>query len=279
MFFPVLSGVQVLPLRTPTLPPATHTNCVVAGGGKLVVIDPASPYLEEQERLADCVAERIAQGEKLERVLLTHHHGDHVGGVEAFCQRFDVPVAAHPETRRLLQGIVGVDEDLMDGDRVAYGNGQFLTALHTPGHAPGHLVFYDRENGWMMAGDMVAGQGTIVIDPPSGSMGTYIEQLRRLIVEGPNRIVASHGPLIVEPNLLLEHYIRHRFWREDRIHTFLDEAGPSRVDQVVSGIYQDVVPAALPIAARQTLAHLEHLEEQGRVSRLQKGKWEARSAH
>jgi len=37
-------GIVLVPLRTPTLPPATHTNCCVVGGDEVVVIDPASPY-------------------------------------------------------------------------------------------------------------------------------------------------------------------------------------------------------------------------------------------
>src|SRR5438552_616627 len=42
-------GIRLVPLRTPTLPPATHTNCYVVGGDEVIVIDPASPYDEEQE--------------------------------------------------------------------------------------------------------------------------------------------------------------------------------------------------------------------------------------
>ena len=46
-------GIEVVPVRTPTVPPATHTNTYVVGDGLLTVIDPASPWDDEQTRLAE----------------------------------------------------------------------------------------------------------------------------------------------------------------------------------------------------------------------------------
>src|ERR1700759_1120987 len=88
---PVAPSIRVLALRTPTLPPATHTNAYVVGptGGPVVVVDPGSPYPEVQRQLAAALA-----GETVARVLLTHHHGDHIGGAAAL----GVPVGAHAIT-------------------------------------------------------------------------------------------------------------------------------------------------------------------------------------
>src|SRR4051794_11895029 len=73
----VAPGIRVLALNTPTLPPAAHTNVYVVGPdrGPVVVVDPGSPYPEQQAILAAALA-----GLEIEAVLLTHHHGDHVGG-------------------------------------------------------------------------------------------------------------------------------------------------------------------------------------------------------
>src|SRR5207245_3788558 len=68
-------GIVLVPLRTPTLPPATHTNCYVVGGDEVVVIDPASPYEEEQALL-----DRIVEHRTIREIWLTHLHNDHVGG-------------------------------------------------------------------------------------------------------------------------------------------------------------------------------------------------------
>src|SRR5438270_12068146 len=71
------------PVRTPTLPPATHTNVYVIGEGGLLVVDPASPYPEEQARLSRYLGELREQGHEVRALLCTHHHFDHVAGVQA----------------------------------------------------------------------------------------------------------------------------------------------------------------------------------------------------
>src|SRR5205823_4859553 len=52
------AGIVLVPVRTPTLPPATHTNCYLVGGDEVVVIDPASPYEEEQALLDRALEKR-----------------------------------------------------------------------------------------------------------------------------------------------------------------------------------------------------------------------------
>ena len=91
---------QVIALKTPTLPPATHTNCLVIGRDQLTLIDPASPYEESQRALERYLDERIEEGARVARVALTHHHPDHIGGVERLIARYGCEVAAHLETAR-----------------------------------------------------------------------------------------------------------------------------------------------------------------------------------
>src|SRR5262252_213357 len=72
------------PVRTPTKPPATHTNCyLIYTSDELLIIDPGSPYEDEQQALADAVAKLIANGRKVREIILTHVHPDHVAGVNA----------------------------------------------------------------------------------------------------------------------------------------------------------------------------------------------------
>ena len=60
-------GIVLVPVRTPTLPPATHTNCYLVGGDELIVIDPASPYPEEQAILDSVLEDMVAEGRKIRR--------------------------------------------------------------------------------------------------------------------------------------------------------------------------------------------------------------------
>jgi endoribonuclease LACTB2 len=254
-------GVRVVPVRTPTLPPATATNCVIAGLDELVIIDPASPYADEQERLRGLV-ESIER--PVQAIWLTHHHPDHIGGVAALKAALDVPVLAHPAAAGELPAGT-VDEPLYDGDRVDLG-GVELEVLHTPGHCRGHLAFREPNSRLLVAGDLVAGQGTVVIDPPDGDMADYLATLGRLVRDGVGTLIPAHGPLIAVGEERLLGLIAHRMAREEQALAGL-QAGARRPLDLVPGVYPEVPIFFHPIAARQVLAHLLKLEAEGRVVR------------
>src|SRR5688500_4084425 len=114
----VAPGIRVLALRTPTLPPAAHTNTYVVGPerGPQLVIDPGSPYADEQRVLERAPCEEADAGRPLSQVLLAHHHGDHVGGAAALAATCGVPIAAHANTARRLAGRGLVSRELVDGE-------------------------------------------------------------------------------------------------------------------------------------------------------------------
>ena len=265
--FEVERGVRVVPLRTPTLPPATHTNCVVLGEENVILVDPASPYPEEQARLEAWVA---AHHVHVEAIWLTHHHMDHVAGAAAAKATFNAPICAHPATAKRLENVVGIDVELFEGDTPQGVHGAELgievEALHTPGHARGHLAFRMGGTHTIVAGDLVAGQGTIVIDPPEGDMADYLATLGRLVTEGVGAVVPSHGPAIVSGEDKLLEYIAHRQMREEQLLTALGEREGRPLD-LVPVIYPDVPTIFHPLASRQVLAHLLKLEGEGRVER------------
>ncbi|MEX1368877.1 MAG: MBL fold metallo-hydrolase [Nannocystaceae bacterium] len=258
-------GVWRLPLRTPTLPPATHTNLMIVGHSRLALIEPATPFEDERARLDDTLQRLAAQGREVVMLIVTHHHVDHIGDVERLQQRLGVPLCAHPLTAARLP--MKVDRELADGEDIDLGEGAHLRAVHTPGHAPGHLVVHELSSGIAHAGDMVAGQGTILIDPSDdGDMAQYLDSLRVVGQLGARALVPAHGPVLDDPTAVVEHYVRHRLAREAKVLAAID-AGAERMGQVLAGAYADTPRTLWPLAERSLEAHLRKLVGDGVVAR------------
>src|SRR6185436_18625510 len=96
--------------------------------------------------------------------------------------RLGAPLWAHAETARLLSGRVAIDRVIEEGERIELDGPApiALEAVHTPAHAPGHLCFWEAQSRSLIAGDMVASVGTIVIQPEDGDMQAYLASLERL---------------------------------------------------------------------------------------------------
>jgi len=259
---------RVLALKTPTLPPATHTNCVIVGLERLTLIDPASPYPEAQAELEALLDALIEEGAQLERVALTHHHPDHIGGVERLVERYGCEVWAHEECARRLR--FEVTHHLEDGAALPIGAPglERLIALHTPGHAPGHLCFVNPLTREAAVGDMVAGEGTILIDPEEGDMAQYLAQLARLERLELKALWPSHGPALKAE--VLARYQAHRLAREERVLEALSSSEWRGLGELAELAYSDAHPMARQgrhggIAGRSAWAHLIKLEREGRV--------------
>lgn len=266
----VAPTIQMLPVRTPTLPPATHTNTFLVGTGEAVLVEPATPYREEQDAMAEWVQGARLRGVEPIAILATHHHPDHVGGAMALRDRLQLPLWAHALTAQRLDGIVEVDRAIQDGERIELEGrvATSLTAVHTPGHAPGHLCFIDEASGMMIAGDMVASVGTIIVEPTDGDMLLYLESLRTMSNLEPTALLPAHGDVIRDPQAILSFYIEHRLMREGKVLEALRSRGvPSRPRHLVASAYADTPKALWPLALGSIEAHLIKLEREGRISK------------
>jgi glyoxylase-like metal-dependent hydrolase (beta-lactamase superfamily II) len=261
--------IRAVPLRTPTLPPATHTNCYIVGERELCVIDPASPYPEEQQALDEVVQRHCENGRTPALILLTHHHVDHVSGARELAARWQLPIAAHAETAARLAGRVAVTRTIDDGESLPFAP-RGLVARFTPGHAPGHLCFHDAAAAAIVVGDMVASVGTIIVEPDDGGdMALYLaslKQLRGLVDAGARWLLPAHGPAIGDAAGKLDFYVAHRLQREALVLAALGDE-PRDVMALVPAAYADVPPAIYGLAARSLLAHLIKLEREGRARR------------
>jgi glyoxylase-like metal-dependent hydrolase (beta-lactamase superfamily II) len=230
----------------------------------MLIFDPGSPWEDEQQALAECVDEMIADGREVREIILTHLHPDHVGGVNALKQHLGgaVPVAAHAQTAEALSD-VHVDLLIEDNDVITLAGEPRLSlrALHTPGHALGHLCFHDDARGVLLTGDNIVGIGSVLIDPPQGNMRTYLDSLERMR-SLPNLTVlfGGHGPAIATPYQKIDEYISHRLERERNILQAV-RAGATTPKEIVAQVYTDVSPKAHAMAERAVLAHLEKLRD------------------
>jgi glyoxylase-like metal-dependent hydrolase (beta-lactamase superfamily II) len=260
----------VLALKTPTLPPAAHTNAYLVGPdqGPQLVIDPGSPYPDQQSVLERAISAESDAGRPLAMILLTHHHGDHVGGAAALAARFGVPIAAHANTARRLAGRVPVTQLLADGDEV-HG----VRCVFTPGHADGHLCY--ELGSASVVGDMVAGLGTILIDPVEGSMAAYLDSLRVMLARPATQLLPAHGPMIADGPSKLREYIAHRTMREDRVLAALRGKPDASVEELVPDAYADTPKLLWPLAERSLRAHLDKLVGEGRAREVAPGRWTA----
>lgn len=255
--------VVALALPTPTLPPATTTNHYVIGRRHALLVDPATPERRGQDAIGNVTMLLQKNGWHFDGLLLTHHHHDHVGAAMALSRQLDLPIWAHAQTAALLDGQVTVHASIADGAVVAQDDdGSQWRALHTPGHAPGHLVLQNDAHLGMIAGDMVAGEGTIVIDPRDGSMAHYLTSLERMSLALPSFLAPAHGALLPDAQSVLHHYRDHRRAREAKVLAALPAKWTQPYD-LLPLAYADVPRWHWPLALRALLAHLIHLQEQG----------------
>lgn len=261
-------AVRLLPLRTPTLPPARHTNAFLVGHGEAWLVDPATPWAAEQGLLAATLDRARDAGASVQGILLTHHHADHVGAATAMAAHLDVPVLAHAGTARRLADTVRVDRLVDDGDRLPFvhedGQPGELRAVFTPGHAPGHLCFHEPRYGGLLAGDMVSTLSSILVDPEDGDMSDYLRSLQRLVELGPACVYPAHGPADARGTAVLADQIRHRAERARQVVAAVPAEGTD-LDALTRAVYGDVPRPMLGYARKSAVSVLRLLEREGRV--------------
>jgi len=259
--FEMRRGVHIIPLRSRTLPPNTHTNCVVIGEEELLIIDPGAADEEEQAHLRRHIEAMRALGGRVRAILLTHGHGDHCAAAPFLSRAFDAPILAHASIANEVD--FPMSQSLDDGDVIeADGEGRWrVRCILTPGHDPGHLCFLEETTGALVVGDMIANPGPVLISrKEGGDMSVYLEQLERLRNIPFQLLIPAHGmPLWGDHGKdAVSALIAHRLDRERKIQAALD-AGARSYDALLERAY-DATPRELWGMAREQIAsHLHRL--------------------
>lgn len=241
-----LAGHDIALLRAGNPGPFTlsGTNTWIAGRDPCWVIDPG-PALDAH--LAATLAEAGARG-GVGGIALTHGHGDHSEGVAALVAATGAPVGAMA---------FPADVALADGDR--FGP---LIAIATPGHAPDHLAFALGRA--CFTGDAVLGEGSVFVAPDPGALSGYLAALGRLRARDLDVLCPGHGPVVEDPAAKIDQYVAHRLDRERRLVAALGD-GLREAAALLDRVWDDVPEMLRPAAAVTLAAHLDKLEEEGRL--------------
>lgn len=222
----------------------TNTYVLETPAGN-VVVDPG-PLLDEH-------LEAIAALGDVAVVLLTHGHLDHAEASGRFHQITRAPTLARDPN-------LCIDADpLADGGVVDVPDLE-ITVLHTPGHTSDSVCFAvtDGTVRAVLTGDTILGRGTTVVAHPDGTLGEYLDSLRRLSALDGVVVLPGHGPLRPDAGAAAAEYLAHREERLEQVRAAV-AAGATTPMEVVEVVYADVDQALWSAAEASVRAQLDYL--------------------
>lgn len=220
------------------------TNSYVVGRGGCAVIDPG-PALSGHLRQLQQAAGEVAA------VLVTHGHPDHAAGARLL-------EAPRPRVR--------------DGLPLTFPWGT-LHALWTPGHSRDHHCFYLEEEAALFSGDLVPGEGTVIVE----DLAAYMDSLERVLRLELRVLFPGHGPEVPDPHGRIREILEHRREREAQILGLLGE-GPAGVAEIRRQVYAGLAEGLEAFAEQNVRAHLAKLEAEERAER-RGSRWQLRSQY
>jgi len=171
-----------------------------------LIIDPGFYEQKEKDSLLKFISENKLKPIK---VLNTHCHVDHILGNRFVCEQYQIPLSAHEEDEFLLNRasqmgeIFGfkevssppINDYLKQGDTIRFGNSE-IEVIHTPGHSPGSVSFFNKQDGFIIAGDVLFAGSIGRTDLPKGNYKTLISSIvdKLLILPAETTVFPGHGP-------------------------------------------------------------------------------------
>ncbi len=171
------------------------------------LIDCGVYFENEKKQLLDFVAQKEL---KLVKQLNTHLHIDHVLGNQLMKDEFNLLTHAHHADEFLLEEVAvyatqlglgnlpelpKIGTRISDGDLIQFGNSK-LKAIHIPGHSPGHLVFYNQAQKFIISGDVLFRESIGRTDLPGGNYEQLIKGIQEKIMslDDDVKVYPGHGP-------------------------------------------------------------------------------------
>ncbi|MFE2127426.1 MBL fold metallo-hydrolase [Streptomyces amritsarensis] len=208
--------VEVLPNRLHMLRFPVGQAYLWQDGEALTLVDAGSA--ESAAEIEGAIRSLGLPPERLERIVLTHCHRDHVGAAGELAARWGAAVLAHrldapvvrgerpvPEPALLdwelplyAHGLTvpeapptRVDRELADGDALGFGDGAYV--VHAPGHTDGSIAVHLPQHGVLFTGDCVAAVGPLMLGVFNVDRGRAVESMRRLAGLAPSLACFGHG--------------------------------------------------------------------------------------
>ncbi|KAG0348175.1 hypothetical protein BG004_005831 [Podila humilis] len=258
------------------------TNTYLIGKGLKKVLLDTGEGNPDYIPLLKTALDKELHGATISKVICSHWHHDHVGGVQDVLSLISernlvkntgssglptvlkYPCPAHDDPTTRFANVEDQEEIKVDDHTT-------LVALHTPGHTSDHCSFFLKEECTLFTADCVLGQGTAVFE----DLSAYMKSLERQLTFAPTyKIYPGHGPVIEDGPSKIREYIKHRLDRENQIMAVLLDRDISDLNKkhktamdIVSVIYAAYPINLHPAAEHQVILHLTKLEHDGKVSR------------
>ncbi len=170
------------------------------------IIDPGMSRMEEFDAMASFIErERLT----VTHLINTHLHIDHAISDNWVKEKYGVPVEAHAGDARLglqlarqaqgfgipgIEGAVEIGHELKEGDVIKIGNGR-LKVLHVPGHSPGSICLYDKEDGFVIVGDTLFKGSIGRTDLMGGNHRQLVDAIKDKLMTLPmeTAVYSGHG--------------------------------------------------------------------------------------
>lgn len=301
------------PIAIPTPFPVGPVNVYLLGGPEPALVDAGPNTDEAMAALKRGLAAHGCAVAEIRHLVVTHPHADHYGlaawivaesGARVYSHGYNLALLAHDraETGRrrayyahvlqqagvplhVLVGMQGgfssaarysqaveVDVVLDGGDVLTLGASSW-EAIHTPGHARGHMCLYHRESGYLLSGDHLLRDisSNPILEPPlpgeterPRSLDLYLHSLKQMAALDVTVALPGHGAPIADHRELIGRRVRFHRHRADEIAAILGK-GPQTAFQIATALFADLAGVQVFLAVSEVIGHLDLLEEEGRV--------------